>query len=436
MPRLTRAPWAQQPIRPRRGAPRRAYFAAAAVALAVAGLAACSSSGGGGGSGGSGGSAAGGTINICEIEATTGAFEVNGVGNAEGTAAWAKAVNAKGGLLGNKVKLTVENDNSDPATAATLVRKCVTQDGANFIFGPENTATGADAIPVANQLKVITLVENSGWSDIGLTTAEQHGYAFPAHGDSFQTYAALMISDVIVPDKLTRVAVLQNNQPDDDSVGPYVAAQGAKDGFTVVDTESVQPGSTDDTPQVLKMLQAKPQAIVLGLNPGADALTGLKAIRAQNPTIPVGVCPRCSASSFISSMGGGTAMENTFMVGTPEQLASASLTGASSALSQSVSDTKSYLAALKAAGTGSEDSIAEDGSGWDAGQELENAIQTAKSTSTAAVLSALQHQTVTVGGQNGTVFARSPQNYANISQVIAAVATVNKSGTLTLFKIG
>jgi branched-chain amino acid transport system substrate-binding protein len=432
MPRPTRALRAQQSPRSRRGAPRTAFFAAAAVALAVAGLAACSSGGGPGG----GGSAAGGTINICEIEATTGAFEVNGVGNAEGTAAWAKAVNAKGGLLGNKVKLTVENDNSDPATAATLVRKCVTQDGANFIFGPENTATGADAIPVANQLKVITLVENSGWNDIGLTTTEEHGYAFPAHGDSFQTYAALMISDVIVPEKLTRVAVLQNNQPDDDSVGPYVAAQGAKDGFTVVDTESVQPGSTDDTPQVLKLLQAKPQAIVLGLNPGADALTGLKAIRAQNPTIPVGVCPRCSASSFISSMGGGTAMQNTYMVGTPQQLASAPLTGASPALAQSVSDTKAYLAALKAAGTDSEDSVAEDGSGWDAGEELANAIGTAKSTSTQAVLSALQHQQVTVGGQNGTVFDRSPQNYANIPQVIAAVATVNKSGNLTLFKIG
>lgn len=404
-------------------------FAAVGV-LGIAGLAACSSSGGGGSA------ASGGTINICEIDATTGTFESNGDGAIEGVAAWAKEVNAKGGLVGNKVKLTVENDNSNPATAATLVRKCVTKDGANFIFGPENTSTASDAIPVANQLKVITMVEGSGWDNIGLTSAEEHGYAFPAHGDSFQIYASLMINDVIVPGKLTRVAVLQNNQPDDDSVGPYVASQGKKDGFQVVDTEDIQPGSTDDTPQVLKLLAAKPQAIVMGLNPGADALTGLKAIRAQDPAIPVGVCPRCSASSFISSMGGGAAMANTYVVGTPQQLASASLTGASSALAGSVTNTEAYLAALKAAGTDSEDSIAEDGSGWDAGVELQNAIENAKSTNTADVFKALQHQHVVVGGQNGTVFQRTPQDYANIPQVVAAVATVDKSGSLSLFKVG
>jgi branched-chain amino acid transport system substrate-binding protein len=408
------------------GLPRLAVLAAAAI-LGVTGLAACGSAAA---------QASGGTINICEIDATTGAFESNGAGGIEGAAAWAKAVNAQGGLLGKKIRLTVENDNSDPATAATLVRKCVTGDGADFIFGPENTSTAADAIPMTNETKTIMMVEGSGWNDIGLTSAEEHGYAFPAHGDSFQIYASLMISDVIVPDKLTRVAVLQNDQSDDDSVGPYVMSQAKKDGFTVVDVESVQPGSTDDTPQVLKLLAAKPQAVVMGLNPGADALTGLKAIRAQDPSIPVGVCPRCSASSFISSMGGGTAMANTYMIGTPEQLAGTSLTGASAALAGSVADTKAYLAALKAAGTTSEDSIAEDGSGWDAGEELENAITTAGSTSTAAVVKALQHQKVTVGGQNGTVFDRTPQNYANTPQVISAVATVSKSGELVLFKVG
>jgi hypothetical protein len=52
------------------------------------------------------------------------------------------------------------------------------------------------------------------------------------------------------------------------------------------------------------------------------------------------------------------------------------------------------------------------------------------------VVKALQHQKVTVGGQNGTVFDRTPQNYANTPQVISAVATVSKSGELVLFKVG
>ena len=80
-------------------------------------------------------------------------------------------VDKAGGVLGHKITLVQENDASDPATAAALVRKCVTQVHANFIFGPEETATASAAVPIANELKEVTLGWQSGWAGQGISAA-------------------------------------------------------------------------------------------------------------------------------------------------------------------------------------------------------------------------------------------------------------------------
>ena len=126
--------------------PAEVLGSAAAGAVLVAGLAAgCSSSGGSGNTT----AASGSPLTICEIAATSGPFSQLGTNDELGASAWADMVNKAGGILGHEVTLVPENDASDPATAAALVRKCVTQVHANFIFGPEQTATASAAVPIA-----------------------------------------------------------------------------------------------------------------------------------------------------------------------------------------------------------------------------------------------------------------------------------------------
>src|ERR1700689_1480572 len=141
---------AKLPLRSRR---LRVVGSAAASAVLVIGVAAGCSSGGGGGT------SASSPITICEIAATSGPFAQLGVDDELGATAWAAMVNKTGGVLGHKVTLVQENDASDPATAAALVHKCVTQVHANCTFGPEETSPAAAAVPVANQLQEVTL----GW---------------------------------------------------------------------------------------------------------------------------------------------------------------------------------------------------------------------------------------------------------------------------------
>ena len=395
---------------------------AAAGALLVAGVAAGCSSGGGG--------SASSPVTICEIAATSGPFAQLGTNDELGTTAWAAMVNKAGGLMGHKVTLVPENDASDPATAAALVHKCVSQVHANFIFGPEETATSAAAVPVANQLQEVLLGWQSGWTGQGISNANLTSYSFPGIGNVFFADDLATITQLIVPRHYTRVAVIEDNAPGGLGNTQYMQSLASKYGYQVVASQVTNPGATDDTPQALNLLKANPQIIVLGLIPGPDTITFLKAVRAQNPTIPVSECSGCATSTFVNAVGGPTAMQDVYMIGTPENVLSA--IPSTSATSAGLADTRAYIAAMKAAGMGTANQIDEGGEGWDTGRELAAAIATAKSIAPGDVKNALAHQTLVTGGIQVYYWQRSPSDYANITQIYSAVMTVGADGSFNV----
>ena len=398
--------------------------AAAGVVLA-AGLAAGCSSGGGGSS-----AASGAPLTVCEIAATSGPFAQLGDNDELGAKAWADMVNKAGGVLGHKITLVQENDASDPATAAALVRKCVTQVHANFIFGPEETATASAAVPIANELKEVTLGWQSGWAGQGISAANLTSYAFPGIGNVFFADDLATITQLIVPRHYTRVAVIEDNAPGGLGNTQYMQSLAGQYGYSVVASQITNPGATDDTPQALNLLKANPQIIVLGLIPGPDTITFIKAVRAQNPTIPISECSGCATSTFVNAVGGAAAMQNVYMIGTPENVLSAIPSNSTSA--PALADTRAYIAAMKAAGLGSANDIDEGGEGWDTGRELTAAIESAKSTSPDAVKNALAHQALVTGGIQAYYWQRSPSNYANITQIYSAVVTVGANGSFNV----
>ncbi|HEY1818786.1 MAG TPA: ABC transporter substrate-binding protein [Trebonia sp.] len=401
----------------------RVLGSAAAGVILVTGVAAGCSSGGGGTSANS-------PITICEIAATSGPFSQLGVDDELGATAWAAMVNKAGGVDGHKVTLVQENDASDPATAAALVHKCVTQVHANFIFGPEETSTASAAVPVANQLQEVLLGWQSGWTGQGISNANLQSYSFPGIGNVFFADDLATITQLIVPRHLTRVAVIEDNAPGGLGNTQYVQGLASKYGYQVVASQTTNPGATDDTPQALNLLKANPQIIVLGLIPGPDTITFIKAVRAQNPTIPISECSGCTTSTFINAAGGATAMQDVYMIGTPQNVLSA--IPSTSATAAGLSDTKAYIAAMKAAGLGTANDINEGGEGWDTGRELAAAIDTAKSISPSAVKSALQNQKLVTGGIQVYYWQRSPSNYANITQIDSAVVTAGADGSFNV----
>jgi branched-chain amino acid transport system substrate-binding protein len=413
---------ARLPLRSRR---LRVVGSAAASAVLVVGVAAGCGSGGGGG-----GSSASSPITICEIAATSGPFAQLGVDDELGATAWAAMVNKAGGVLGHKVTLVQENDASDPATAAALVHKCVTQVHANFIFGPEETSSSSAAVPVANQLQEVLLGWQSGWTGQGISNANLTSYSFPGIGNVFFADDLATITQLIVPRHYTRVAVIEDNAPGGLGNTQYMQSLASKYGYQVVASQITNPGATDDTPQALNLLKANPQIIVLGLIPGPDTITFIKAVRAQNPTIPISECSGCATSTFVNAVGGATAMQDVYLIGTPENVLSA--IPSTSATAAGLADTKAYIAAMQADGLSSANDISEGGEGWDTGRELAAAITTAKSISPGDVKNALQHQTLVTGGIQVYYWQRSPSDYANITQIDSAVVTAGANGSFTV----
>lgn len=367
-------------------------------------------------------------ITVCQISAQGGQNISLGQADIMGFQAYVKYVNKHGGVDGHQYKLVEENDNSDTSLAASLVRKCVTQDHANFIVGPEETATMAAAVPVADALHTVMITQGSGWDQGGLNSAEVHSYAFPGVYDVFYQDDLDTAQRLITPRHLTRVAVIQDGVPGGSVNGAYMKSLCRAHHCTVTGVQNLTPGQTDDTPQVLNLLSAKPDIIVLGLIPGPDTITAIKAIRAQDPTIPISECSQCWTPGFLQAAGGTSVMNNVYLIASTTQLMS-DLPQNTADNKAVVSQLKTYASAMKAAGYTTSDDLNNSTLAWATGMELTDAIKKAGSTSENAVMKALQHQKA----QTLTAFwDRTPKNYAGLTKVVDLTASWSPSGNLTI----
>ena len=407
---------------------RRIPFAVTAVAAAVlmaGGAAACSSGGGNSASSNS-------PIVACGDLALAGPYAQIGETDNWGAEAYFKYVNAHGGILGHKVTYVNLNNQSNAAQSELNARKCIQTYHAQFIIGPESGADTESALPIAIANHTILISLSSGWQTNGYPSNELTSWGFPGFYDVFYQDQFDSVQNLIVPRHYTRVALLEDN-----CGSVCLANQGSVQslakqyGFQLVSTQIDQVGATDVTPQVLAMLAAKPQIILFGLVPGTDSITAIRAIRAQNPTIPISECSACELPSFISAAGGASVMKNIYVLGSMSQWLAKAQQGTSAQAKATAAGLQQYMAGMKAAGLGAEDQIDNSQEGWDAGLEVQWAIQQAGNLDENTIKEKLQHLNINT---LGIVWNRTPNNYENISQVLAAMETINPDGSASLFK--
>ena len=395
---------------------------AAAGALALAGC---------GGSAGSGTSASG-PIVICGDLALAGPYAQIGETDNWGATAFFKHVNATGGIMGHKVQYTVFNNQSSAAQSGLIARKCVQQLHAKFIVGPESGADTMSALPIAIAYHTILISLSSGWATNGYPANELNSWGFPGFYDVFYQDQLASVQNLIVPRHYTRVALLEDNCGSVCLANKGSVQQlAAKYHFQLVATQIDQVGATDITPQVLALLAAKPQIILFGLVPGTDSITAIRAIRAQNPTIPISECSACELPSFVAAAGGAKAMQNIYVLGSMQNWLTAAQQGTSAQAQATAAGLKDYFAGMRAAGLSSENQIDNSQEGWDAGLEIQWAIKSAGTLDETAVMHKLQHLNINT---LGIVWDRTPANYENIPQVLAAMEIINPDGTAALYK--
>jgi ABC-type branched-subunit amino acid transport system substrate-binding protein len=407
---------------------RRSPFkvAAAAATILLAGvLAACSSGGGNSASSNS-------PIVACGDLALAGPYAQIGETDNWGAQAYFKHVNATGGILGHKVTYITLNNQSNAAQSELDAQKCVETYHAQFIIGPESGADTESALPIAIAHKTILISLSSGWQTNGYPTSELTSWGFPGFYDVFAEDQIASVQNLIVPRHYTKVALLEDNCGSV-CLANQATVQGLarQYGFQLVTTQIDQVGATDVTPQVLAMLAAKPQIILFGLVPGTDSITAIRAIRAQDPTIPISECSACELPSFISAAGGASVMQNIYVLGSMQDWLTAAEQGTSAQEKATAAGLKGYIAGMQAAGLGNENAIDNSQEGWDAGLEISWAIQQAGNLNETTIMQKLQHLNINT---LGIVWDRNPSNYENISQVLAAMEIINPNGTASLYK--
>jgi branched-chain amino acid transport system substrate-binding protein len=402
--------------------------ATAGAALLAGALAACSGGGGGGGNSASSST----PIVVCSDEALSGVYAQIGESDNWGSEAYFKHVNATGGILGHKVNYISLNNQSNAAQSELDAQKCVESYHAQFIVGPESGADTESALPIAIAHKTILISLSSGWQTNGYPASELTSYGFPGFYDVFAEDQIASVQNLIVPRHYTRVALLEDNCGSV-CLSNQATVQGlaAKDGFQLVSTQIDPVGATDVTPQVLALLAAKPQIILLGLVPGTDSITAIKAIRAQDPTIPISECSGCEIPSFVSAAGGATAMQNIYVLGSMKNWLTQAQAGTTATDKATAAGLTQYIAGMQAAGLGNDNAIENSQEGWDAGLEIDWAIKQAGNLDETTVMQKLQHLDINT---LGIVWTRTPANYESYSDVDAAMAIINPDGSASLYK--
>lgn len=103
-------------------------------------------------------------------------FAEDGLHQLLGYRSWVDDVNARGGLLGRPVQLTVYDDRNDPQRAAALFTRLLDRDRVDLLLGNYGSGPAGTTIPVIEQAAV-PCVFPMAWRD-GLWTAP-HRYAAP-----------------------------------------------------------------------------------------------------------------------------------------------------------------------------------------------------------------------------------------------------------------
>lgn len=115
------------------------------------------------------GQAAAQTIKIGVNEPLTGPFAASGTYVVNGAKIAADEINAKGGVLGKKIELVIEDNKSNPTEAAAVAEKLITADKVPVIMGAWGSSLTLAVMPKLMEYKVPMVVETSSSGKITTT---------------------------------------------------------------------------------------------------------------------------------------------------------------------------------------------------------------------------------------------------------------------------
>ncbi|MBA3832158.1 MAG: ABC transporter substrate-binding protein [Chthoniobacterales bacterium] len=227
-----------------------------------------------------GGGASGDSIPVGEYACLTGLTASFGTASHNGVTLVMEKANASGGVLGKKIRLITEDDQSKPGEAATAARKLISRDQVVALLGEIASSRSLEAGPIAQQSKIPMISPGS----TNLKVTQIGDYIFrvcfidPFQGEVMAKFSLNSLHK-------TKVAVLTDVRQDY-SVGLAAAYKDyfTKHGGTVVAEQSYSSGDQDFKAQLTSIKGANPEAIFV---PGYYNEVGLIARQSRELGITV-----------------------------------------------------------------------------------------------------------------------------------------------------
>ncbi|MFN2646687.1 MAG: ABC transporter substrate-binding protein [Burkholderiales bacterium] len=217
----------------------------------------------------------------------------------EGMVFGANEINKKGGVLGKKLELLVEDDQSKPDVSAALARKLIDQ-GAVFILS-------VSLSPATQQQQTVTMEaktpQMTPMNSADYLTTQLNNPYFWQTGPLGSTQIATLLAHA-KSKNLKRVALITDNSDLGQAIGKAFRAGLEKSGMEIVDEEVVPLGATTATPQMQKIRSAKPQAMfVAGVVTATNVLI-FKAYRELGLKFPIHASYNLSVPIYMTAAKG------------------------------------------------------------------------------------------------------------------------------------
>ncbi|WP_127900795.1 ABC transporter substrate-binding protein [Solirhodobacter olei] len=202
----------------------------------------------------------------------TGTYAALGKNEQTGAQMAVDQINAKGGILGRKVELLIEDSTSgDAGVAVQKARKLIDRDQVNFIIGNVNSALAQAIANVANEKRVFHVVPG-GHTD-SVTGKNCHWSTFRVCNTT-QTEANAVAS-ALVKKAGKKWYYLTPDYAFGHTLQAGLEAAGKKLGVTKVGGALTPLGTTDFSSYLIKAQAANPDVIIF-LQAGDDAVNALK----------------------------------------------------------------------------------------------------------------------------------------------------------------
>jgi branched-chain amino acid transport system substrate-binding protein len=171
--------------------------------------------------------------------------------------------NAKGGVLGRPLAITIKDDKTDPNEAVLAAKDLINNEKVCAIIGPSGTPTTMAIKAICEENK-IPLVSCAAGQKI-TNPVSPYVFAVP----QTDTLAVKKILDYLKAQNIKKVATIYVTDPFGESGQEQLKTLLPPAGVEIVGSETYGKDDTDMTPQITKIRDLKPQAIICwGTNPG------------------------------------------------------------------------------------------------------------------------------------------------------------------------